>query len=255
MPIRGACAASPPLLACPPPLEPRSSCLLRSPPPRFFRRTGKRRHRRALPFPRPSLAPNVCRSPPPSLFPEAAPTPSTCYQQVRVAYSGRHSVHGQSSIGITIVRLPLGSLHTRRDARNEAGARGSPASCSLFRSLSMSTTFDAATDHFLRHEEDGFGGIALRFFFPFPFVRAAGSLTSAIVTHDDGRTSFRLDLQVTTGCGQEIKAGSIELIWYVFPSALLPFRSLPLQIVVVVVVDKYIYIYIRGERICVSNLD
>lgn len=58
------------------------------PSPRpLFCRTGKR-HRGALPFPR-HLSPRTCVPPsfaPAPPFPEAAPTPSTCYQQVRVAY-------------------------------------------------------------------------------------------------------------------------------------------------------------------------
>ena len=110
----------------------------------------------------------------------------------------------QSSIGITI-GLPLGSLHTRRDARNEAGARGSPASCSLFRSFSVSVSISVSLSLYLssmstfdtarrpRHRPlahaslaDGFGA---RFLFFFLFF-CSGSLTST-VTHGRFRTSFR----------------------------------------------------------------
>lgn len=109
----------------------------------------------------------------------------------------------QSSIGITI-GLPLGSLHTRRDARNEAGARGSPASCSLFRSFSVSVSISVSLSLSFLYVYIRHGAAAStpttctriprgRFrctVSSFLSLFCSGSLTST-VTHGRFRTSFR----------------------------------------------------------------
>lgn len=73
---------------------------------------------------------------------------------------GRHSVTTMQPIFHRNYHrgLPLGSLHTGRDAKNEAGARGDPASCSLFRFLSLSvfialslSLFLSLLDVYIRH--------------------------------------------------------------------------------------------------------
>ena len=91
--------------------------------------------------------PNVCQAPT-ALPPCPAPARRRSFYRLHQHHQpatnkfasriGRHSVTTMQPIfHRNYHRPPPGSLHTRRDARNEAGARGSPASCSLFRSLSL----------------------------------------------------------------------------------------------------------------------